>query len=114
MAALLPAADAAPVALAQVPDSALRQVQAVAVPVVLAALAGALAVLPRAVLSQRAVPPQQAVPVARALAGAAHLAVEAVSVEVLLDLLSPQSFSAAMARTTPRRTAPYDPVPKSR
>ena len=42
------------------------------------------------------------------------LVVEAVSVEVLLDLLSRQSFSAAMARTIPQRTAPYELVPKSR
>ena len=40
----------------------------------------------------------------------AVLAVEAR----LLDLLSRQSFSAAMARTTAQRTAPYDLVPKSR
>ena len=39
---------------------------------------------------------------------------EAVSAEALLDLLSRQSFLAAVARTTPQRTAPYELVPKSR
>ena len=34
--------------------------------------------------------------------------------EALVELLSSQSFSAAMARTTPQRTAPYELVPKSR
>ena len=36
------------------------------------------------------------------------------ALEALVDLLSRQSFSAVMARTTPQRTAPYELVPKSR
>ena len=85
LAALLRAA-----VVAQVPDLALLQVQVVVVPVVLALAGVALAVLP-----------QRAVLVARERPEVAHLVVEEVSVEVLVGLLSRQSFSAAMARTTP-------------
>ena len=41
----------------------------------------------------------------------AHLVVEP---EVPVHLLSRQSFSAAMARSTPYPQAPYEPVPRSR
>jgi len=58
--------------------------------------------LQRAVLELPEVVVDQVVP--------ADLVVEAE----LLDLLSRQSFSAATARTTPQRTARYEPVPKSR
>jgi len=58
--------------------------------------------LQRAVLELPEVVVDQVVP--------ADLVVEAE----LLDLLSRQSFSAAMARTTPQRTARYELVPKSR
>ena len=67
----------------------------------LAAEAPDVAVLALAVLRRRAVP------AAREQPEAAHLVVEEVSVKVvveaeaLVDLLSRQSFSAAMARTIP-------------
>ena len=58
------------------------------------------------VLAQLAVP--------ALLARLLDLADLVVEVELLVHLLSRQSFSAAMARTTPQRTAPYEQVPKSR
>ena len=79
--------DSAP---AQVLDLALLQVQVVVVPVVLA-----LAGVARVVLPQRAVLPR--LPLLAVLVVALAAEEEA---EALVELLSRQSFSAAMARST--------------
>ena len=78
---------------------------AAVVALVLAVLVPPEVAVAPALLAQRAVPELPEVVVA--------LAAEE-DPEELAHLLSPQSFLAAMARTTPQRTAPYELVPKSR
>jgi hypothetical protein len=86
-----------PAVEAQAPVPVPLQVQVVVAPVV---------------LPQRAVPAAPLLPEA-VVALAAEEDLEA-RVEPVQPLHNRQLFSAVMARTTPRRTAPYELVPKSR
>ena len=71
-------------------------------------------VVPAHPLVPAPLPQEPELPVLAQLPVLAHLVVEAAVPRDLLSLLSRQSFSAAMARSTPSPAPPYAPVPRSR